>query len=179
MGKILSILKQFQQKESKVLLIGLDGAGKTAILYKLLGENIQTIPTIGFNVEKVKYGKINFIMWDIGGQDVIRELWRIYYNNNDAVIFVVDSNDKDRLEFAFSELKNVLNNKRMDDVVVLVFANKQDLPFAMTPDEILTKLKKHKIRQTYYVQGCCGLSGEGLADGLNWVSKNIKSKTFY
>src|SRR5579872_1277626 len=86
-------------KEMRILLVGLDASGKTTICYKLkLGEVVVTIPTIGFNVETITYKNINFTMWDVGGQDKIRPLWRHYYANTNAVIFVVDSNDSDRID---------------------------------------------------------------------------------
>merc|ERR1711945_50216 len=67
-------------KEMRILMVGLDAAGKTTILYKLkLGEVVTTIPTIGFNVETVEYKNISFTVWDVGGQDKIRPLWRHYY----------------------------------------------------------------------------------------------------
>jgi ADP-ribosylation factor family len=86
------------KKESRILMVGLDAAGKTTILYKLkLGEVVTTIPTIGFNVETVEYKNISFTVWDVGGQDKIRPLWRHYYQNTQGIIFVVDSNDRDRI----------------------------------------------------------------------------------
>merc|ERR1712167_293976 len=85
----------------RILMVGLDAAGKTTILYKLkLGEVVTTIPTIGFNVETVEYKNINFTVWDVGGQDKIRKLWRHYYLNTQGLIFVVDSNDRDRVKDA-------------------------------------------------------------------------------
>merc|ERR1712109_323801 len=84
--------------EHRILMVGLDAAGKTTILYKLkLAEVVTTIPTIGFNVETVEYKNINFIVWDVGGQDKIRPLWKHYYHNTQGIIFVVDSNDKERI----------------------------------------------------------------------------------
>merc|ERR1712203_1094112 len=83
----------------RILMVGLDAAGKTTILYKLkLGEVVTTIPTIGFNVETVEYKNINFTVWDVGGQDKIRPLWRHYYQNTNGIIFVVDSADADRMK---------------------------------------------------------------------------------
>jgi ADP-ribosylation factor protein 1 len=88
----------FGKKDVRILMVGLDAAGKTTILYKLkLGEIVTTIPTIGFNVETVEYKNISFTVWDVGGQDKIRPLWRHYYQNTQGVIFVVDSNDRDRV----------------------------------------------------------------------------------
>eukprot|EP00456_Euglypha_rotunda_P045277 TRINITY_DN3583_c0_g1_i7.p1 TRINITY_DN3583_c0_g1~~TRINITY_DN3583_c0_g1_i7.p1 ORF type:complete len:125 (+),score=26.96 TRINITY_DN3583_c0_g1_i7:137-511(+) len=91
--------RMFGKKEMRILMVGLDAAGKTTILYKLkLGEVVTTIPTIGFNVETVEYKNISFTVWDVGGQDKIRPLWRHYYQNTQGIIFVVDSNDRDRID---------------------------------------------------------------------------------
>merc|ERR1719251_661922 len=101
MGSIASALsKMFSgMKDQRILMLGLDAAGKSTVLYKMhLGEVLATIPTIGFNVETVEYKNIKFTTWDVGGQDKIRPLWRHYYIGTDAVIFVVDSNDRERID---------------------------------------------------------------------------------
>merc|ERR550532_3924194 len=117
------------QKEIRILMVGLDAAGKTTILYKLkLGEVVTTIPTVGFNVETVEYKNLSFTVWDVGGQDKIRPLWRYYYQGTNGLIYVVDSNDRDRIEDAREELTKMLQEDEMRDAVLLVFANKQDLP---------------------------------------------------
>jgi len=157
-------------------MVGLDAAGKTTILYKLkLGEIVTTIPTIGFNVETVEYKNIKFTMWDVGGQDKLRPLWRHYFQNTNGVIFVVDSNDKDRVSQARDELHKMLSEDELCNAVLLVFANKQDLPNAMTTAEVTDKLGLHSLRQrNWFIQGCCATSGEGLYEGLDWMSVNIK-----
>merc|ERR1719253_514671 len=100
--------------EMRILMVGLDAAGKTTILYKLkLGEIVTTVPTIGFNVERVEYKNITFTVWDVGGQDKIRILWRYYYENTQGLIFVVDSNDPDRIDDAREELANMLTEDEM------------------------------------------------------------------
>merc|ERR1719231_1550128 len=120
------------KKEMRILMLGLDAAGKTTILYKLkLGEVVTTLPTVGFNVETVEYKNINFNVWDVGGQDKIRKLWRHYYQGTQGLIFVIDSSDRDRIEDVREELSKMLVNEEMKDAVLLVFANKQDLPNAM------------------------------------------------
>merc|ERR1712039_908366 len=101
-----------------------------------LGEVVTTIPTIGFNVETVEYRNLNFTVWDVGGQDRIRKLWRHYFTGTNGIIYVVDSNDRDRTEDAREELIKMLNEDEMRDAVLLVFANKQDLPNAMTAAEV-------------------------------------------
>ncbi|KAJ6899695.1 ADP-ribosylation factor family protein [Populus alba x Populus x berolinensis] len=168
----------FSKKEMRILMVGLDAAGKTTILYKLkLGEIVTTIPTIGFNVETVEYKNISFTVWDVGGQDKIRPLWRHYFQNTQGLIFVVDSNDRDRVGEARDELHRMLNEDELRDAVLLVFANKQDLPNAMNAAEITDKLGLHSLRQRHwYIQSTCATSGEGLYEGLDWLSNNISSK---
>ncbi|XP_057810985.1 ADP-ribosylation factor isoform X1 [Salvia miltiorrhiza] len=141
----------FAKKEMRILMVGLDAAGKTTILYKLkLGEIVTTIPTIGFNVETVEYKNISFTVWDVGGQDKIRPLWRHYFQNTQGLIFVVDSNDRDRVVEARDELHRMLNEDELRDAVLLVFANKQDLPNAMNAAEITDKLGLHSLRQRHW-----------------------------
>ena len=116
----------FGKKEMRILMVGLDAAGKTTILYKLkLGEIVTTIPTIGFNVETVEYKNISFTVWDVGGQDKIRPLWRHYFQNTQGLIFVVDSNDRERVGEARDELHRMLQEDELRDAVLLIFANKQ------------------------------------------------------
>ncbi|GAA96052.1 uncharacterized protein L969DRAFT_103222 [Mixia osmundae IAM 14324] len=154
----------FGKKEMRILMVGLDAAGKTTILYKLkLGEIVTTIPTIGFNVETVEYKNISFTVWDVGGQDKIRPLWRHYFQNTQGIIFVVDSNDRERVSEAREELQRMLNEDELRDALLLVFANKQDLPNAMNAAEITDKLGLHSLRsRTWFIQSTCAVSGDGL-----------------
>ncbi|NWX18135.1 ARF5 factor, partial [Aegotheles bennettii] len=127
--------------------VGLDAAGKTTILYKLkLGEIVTTIPTIGFNVETVEYKNICFTVWDVGGQDKIRPLWRHYFQNTQGLIFVVDSNDRERVQESADELQKMLQEDELRDAVLLVFANKQDMPNAMAVSELTDKLGLQTLR---------------------------------
>eukprot|EP01103_Thecamoeba_quadrilineata_P010429 TRINITY_DN2253_c0_g2_i1.p1 TRINITY_DN2253_c0_g2~~TRINITY_DN2253_c0_g2_i1.p1 ORF type:complete len:177 (-),score=33.65 TRINITY_DN2253_c0_g2_i1:84-614(-) len=162
-------------KERRILMVGLDAAGKTTILYKLkLGEIVTTIPTIGFNVETVQYKKINFTVWDVGGQDKIRPLWRHYFTNTQGLIFVVDSNDRDRISEASEELQKMLREEELREAVVLVFANKQDLPSAMSISEMTDKLGLHGLGgRKWYIQSTCATSGDGLYEGLDWLSSQM------
>jgi len=177
----LSISKLFDnlfgKKEMRILMLGLDAAGKTTILYKLkLGEVVSSVPTIGFNVETVEYKNIKFTVWDVGGQDKIRLLWRHYYQNTQGLIFVVDSSDKERVELAKEELQRMLGEEELRDAVLLVFANKQDLG-VMSVAEVTEKLGLHTIRgRDWYIQGTCAMTGDGLYDGLDWLSKTVTKK---
>lgn len=88
----------FEKKNARLVLIGLDAAGKSSILYKLkFGETVSSLPTIGFNVETVDFKNMKFTIWDIGGQKKIRMMWQHYYDNQSGIIFAIDSSDKDRL----------------------------------------------------------------------------------
>eukprot|EP00747_Dinoflagellata_sp_TGD_P179243 gnl/TRDRNA2_/TRDRNA2_29752_c0_seq1.p1 gnl/TRDRNA2_/TRDRNA2_29752_c0~~gnl/TRDRNA2_/TRDRNA2_29752_c0_seq1.p1 ORF type:complete len:243 (-),score=58.14 gnl/TRDRNA2_/TRDRNA2_29752_c0_seq1:91-819(-) len=179
MGQTVSSIqgRMFGPKTSlRILMLGLDAAGKTTILYKLrLGEVETTIPTIGFNVEhlehKSAYKITSFTAWDVGGRDKIRGLWRFYYRETDALVFVVDSNDRGRIEETKDQLYDLLNEEELRDVPLLVFANKQDLPGSMTADEIVNKLSLHAIRgRLWHIQASCATTGDGLYDGLEWLS---------
>ena len=171
------------KKEMRILMVGLDAAGKTTILYKLkLGEVVTTIPTIGFNVESVEYKNINFTVWDVGGQDKIRPLWRHYYQNTQGIIFVVDSNDTERLDTdtsdspsAFEELHKLLGEDELRDAALLILANKQDLPQALSVKEITQRLKLNTLRnRKWFIQSTCATTGDGLYEGLDWLSNTLK-----
>ena len=175
------------KKDMRILMVGLDAAGKTTILYKLkLGEVVTTIPTIGFNVETVDYKNISFTVWDVGGQDKIRNLWRHYYQNTQGLIFVVDSNDKARIEDAKNELHKMLQEEELKEADLLVFANKQDLPHAankqdlphaMSAPELTEKLGLQKLTgRQWYIQACCATTGDGLYEGLDWLSDVVSKK---
>merc|ERR1712038_1298850 len=188
MGKaadaVKALSKWADQKEYRILMVGLDAAGKSTILYKLkLGEVVPCLPTIGFNVETVEYKNIKFTMWDVGGQDKIRPLWRHYYKDTDAVIFVVDSNDQERIDDASGmnqsmpaneELHSMLQDDELRNAVLLVLANKQDLPNAMSVNEVTDRLSLNSLRnRTWKIQGSCATTGDGIYQGLDWLSETL------
>ena len=180
MGILISTLidRFFPATPARIIMLGLDNAGKTTVLYKLkLGEVVTTIPTIGFNVESVQYKHINFTVWDVGGQTKIRPLWQHYYENSDAVIFVVDSQDMGRLAEAKEELDGVLNDDRLRNATLLVFSNKQDMPGAATTAEETEKLGLMKRREReWFIQATCAVTGEGIVEGLEWLANALKAK---
>ncbi|KAI8377976.1 ADP-ribosylation factor family-domain-containing protein [Radiomyces spectabilis] len=180
MGALFSRIlgRLWGEKEVRILILGLDGAGKTTILYRLqIGEVISTIPTIGFNVETVTYKNIKFQVWDLGGQTSIRPYWRCYYSNTDAVIYVVDSVDKDRMQTSKEELHAMLEEEELKDAALLVFANKQDMEGALSEVEVADALglSTFKNRQ-YAIKKTSALKGEGLTDGLDWLVNIIQEK---
>uniref|UniRef100_A0A8C6RMS4 ADP-ribosylation factor n=1 Tax=Nannospalax galili TaxID=1026970 RepID=A0A8C6RMS4_NANGA len=179
MGLTISSLfsRLFGKKQMRILMVGLDAAGKTTILYKLkLGEIVTTIPTIGFNVETVEYKNICFTVWDVGGQDKIRPLWRHYFQNTQGLIFVVDSNDRERIQEGADVLQKMLLEDELQDAVLLLFANK-DLPNAMAISEMADKLGLQSLRnRTWYVQATCATQGTGLYEGLDWLSNELSKR---
>ncbi|TXG62325.1 hypothetical protein EZV62_013688 [Acer yangbiense] len=207
----------FGNSEARILVLGLDNAGKTTILYRLqMGEVVSTIPTIGFNVETVQYNNIKFQVWDLGGQTSIRPYWRCYFPNTQAVIYVVDSSDTDRILVAKEEFHAILElapssagdvcwkklegkgrqevypllpsqnadfshltyeqEEELKGAVVLIFANKQDLPGALDDAAVTEALELHKIKSRQWaIFKTCAIKGEGLFEGLDWLSNTLKS----
>jgi len=125
-------------------------------------------------VETVEYKNISFTVWDVGGQDKIRPLWRHYFTNTQGLIFVVDSNDRERIEEAKDELSKMLQEEELQESLLLVFANKSDLPNAFSCSEITDKLGLHSLRnRKWYVQASCATQGTGLYEGLDWLSNEL------
>ncbi|KFH44973.1 ADP-ribosylation factor-like protein [Hapsidospora chrysogenum ATCC 11550] len=154
--------KLWAKKEMRILMVGLDAAGKTTILYKLkLGEIVTTIPTIGTAPPSLCH----------------RPPHQHYFQNTQGIIFVVDSNDRDRIVEAREELQRMLNEDELRDAILLVFANKQDLPNAMNAAEITDKLGLHSLRQrAWYIQSTCATSGDGLYEGLEWLATTLRNQ---
>eukprot|EP00300_Choanocystis_sp_HF-7_P033884 c4631_g1_i1.p1 GENE.c4631_g1_i1~~c4631_g1_i1.p1 ORF type:complete len:208 (+),score=53.78 c4631_g1_i1:113-736(+) len=207
MGNISSFIGNLfsRTKEARILVLGLDAAGKTTILYKLkLGETISTLPTIGFNVETVQVHNVRFTMWDVGGQEKIRVLWKHYFLGTQGLVFVIDSNDTSRIDEATKELKFLLDQvgciaqsqigvlsfvvamadfcfvlqDEMHGASLLVLANKQDLPCAMSLPELRQKLDLDRIAsgRKWMIQPCCAPTGDGLFEGFDWLAANLPSK---
>lgn len=165
----------FGKKQMRVLMLGLDAAGKTTILYKLkLGEVVTTVPTIGFNVESVRHKNVVFTVWDMGGQDRIRGLWRHYIRNAQGLVFVVDSSDRARVVEVRRELYVMLEEEELRDAKLLVLANKRDLPNAMDAVDLVDALGLDQLRdRDWHVQSTCATIGDGLHEGLDWLSNKL------
>nr|NP_001071903.1 zinc finger protein [Ciona intestinalis]BAE93287.1 zinc finger protein [Ciona intestinalis] len=162
--------------EIRIVTLGLDGAGKTTLLFKLKqDEFMQPIPTIGFNVETVDYRNLRFTVWDVGGKHKLRPLWKHYYLNTQAVLFVVDSCDTQRFEEAHTELAKLMSEKDLREAALLVLANKQDLPGAASCDEVAARLNLHKLccGRSWRAIPCDASSGAGLEEGLLWLSRQL------
>ncbi|CAJ0574889.1 unnamed protein product, partial [Mesorhabditis spiculigera] len=178
MGLLISFMQSFSKlggtpREAKVLFCGLYGAGKTTLLYKMkLGMVVETIPTTGFIVETVEYKQLSLTCWDIG-----TPLWRHYLEKPDAVIFVVDSVDKLRLKEAAEKLASLLTEDLLRNTIFLLLANKQDLPNALTAEELAEELgmKKNQTHK-WHIQATSAHTGEGIYEGLDWIELNLPSE---
>ena len=174
---ILIQSKIFKNREMRILMLGLDNAGKTTILYKLkLGKTSKTVPTVGFNVETVKHKNVSFAVWDCGGQERIRPLWRHYFTGTNALIYVVDSSDHGRLEESRSELMRVISDKELANCLLIVLANKQDMSGAIKPKELIEKFELNKLsgNHTWSVIPTVAIDGTGLVETWNWISSHSK-----
>lgn len=175
MGNPFSYIKKlFSKKEAKVLMLGLDAAGKTTILYQLkLGVTVETIPTMGFVYESIQHKNFKLSVWDVAGQDSLRSLWKHYYQNTKAVIFVVDSSDKERIDLARNELHNIINDEELKDAVLLLLANKMDLK-VLKGQEVANFMEFEKIKnQKKKCFGVTGLTGDGLMEALDWLAESL------
>ena len=157
-------------------------AGKTSLLYKLKDDEFNPqVPTVGLNVEQIKYRNMQLTLWDVGGQ--ARKLWRHYYDKVDGLIFVVDSTDTDRMPMAKSEIEKIMSEDGLAKVPMLILANKQDLESAQTEKEISDNLALHTItRKDVVYHGCSARTGDGiwesvarLADLMDLVGKKADS----
>eukprot|EP00161_Ancyromonas_sigmoides_P026239 TRINITY_DN902_c2_g1_i1.p2 TRINITY_DN902_c2_g1~~TRINITY_DN902_c2_g1_i1.p2 ORF type:complete len:180 (-),score=73.37 TRINITY_DN902_c2_g1_i1:161-700(-) len=177
---LLGLLRKIKRKdnECRILLLGLDNAGKTTALKQLSEEDVSHImPTQGFNIKSLKHESFKLNVWDIGGQKSIRPYWRNYFDSSDGLIYVIDSTDRRRLEETGCELALLLEEEKLAGVPLLVFANKQDLINALPANEIANDLDLVGIRdRQWQIQPCSAKTGEGLQEGMEWMVKAIDSK---
>eukprot|EP00812_Abedinium_dasypus_P009867 NODE_3526_length_773_cov_618.054318.p1 GENE.NODE_3526_length_773_cov_618.054318~~NODE_3526_length_773_cov_618.054318.p1 ORF type:complete len:211 (-),score=55.18 NODE_3526_length_773_cov_618.054318:123-755(-) len=178
MGGLLSILKKMKrtEREARILMLGLDNAGKTTILKKLSEEDITHImPTQGFNIKSLVHDGFKLNVWDIGGQKYIRPYWSNYFESTDALVFVIDSTDVRRVAEAATELAELLAEDKLHAVPILIYANKQDLETALAADEIMSQLGLHEqlSMRAYFLQACSATQNEGLQEGLEWLMTRV------
>jgi len=171
--KFRKALKKIKKddKEVRILMLGLDNAGKTTILKKMSEEDITHImPTQGFNIKSLTSGGFKMNVWDLGGQKTIRPYWSNYFEHYDALVYVIDSSDRRRLQESGQELKELLSEDKLGGVPLLVFANKQDFLQAAPTVEICTTLDLPSIKdRKWTIQACSAKGGDGLQEGMEWL----------
>lgn len=205
---LLTILKKVkeEEREIRILVLGLDNAGKTTIVRRLCDKPIDSIePTLGFSIQTLEYDLKNddtyqLHLWDIGGQSTIRAYWRNYFEKTDGIIWVVDSGDRHRLTLVKEELDTVLEQERLAGASLLVLANKSDLEGALGKDAIAETLElgvetnsndddnattttvqdqpNHSSRH-WTIRASSAVTGEGLAESIEWLVRDITDRIYF
>lgn len=167
-------------QKARILVVGLDNSGKTTLINHLKPKKSNTLevtPTVGFQVEEFARNNIQFTVYDMSGQGRYRSLWESYYEDVQAVIFVIDSTDRLRIVVAKDELDHLLMHQKIQNsnIPILFFANKNDCAGAMGHVEVTDMLDLEKIRQKpWQIKPSNALTGEGIPDGIDWLCNNIK-----
>ncbi|CAD8107927.1 unnamed protein product [Paramecium sonneborni] len=158
-------------KKLKIVIVGLEGSGKTAILqYLKNGKYTESQPTIGLNVETIQFKARHYLIFDVGGK--VRTLWSHYYENLDGLVFVVDTTDLERIEIVKNELKK-LGSEIKQKIVLLIYLNKIDLPRS-TPVELCKDIQQQE--QEVVMQRCSAKTGEGIWEGIDKMNKLLDHK---
>lgn len=180
-----------KEKNMRILILGLDNAGKSSIVARWLGDDQGSIdmiaPTFGFEIHDIQCQEgYTATVWDIGGQESIRPFWRSYYEGEtDAVCFVIDSADIDRIAEARRELEKVLmgteeTRQGSRGASVLIMANKQDLKDAHCIDEIKERLDLDLFSSTehdMHIMPCSAMhDAASCRQGLSWIVESVRRK---
>ncbi|KAG5949754.1 ADP-ribosylation factor-like protein 2 [Claviceps sp. LM77 group G4] len=179
---MLSILRKarLKDKEMRILMLGLDNAGKTTIVKKIMGEDVHTVsPTLGFIIKTIDYDGYKLNIWDVGGQKTLRSYWRNYFEKTDALIWVVDATDRLRIQDCKEELHGLLLEERLSGASLLIFSNKTDVEGCMDEHDIRTALRLDEIRShQWHILRCSAMTGKNLQEGLAWVVADAKKRLF-
>lgn len=179
MGLVASLYDSLMSlvfKSATILILGLDNAGKTVILYCLkLGEPLDyTVPTLGFNIEVLDYKGLTINAWDLGGQSSYRTMWHSYYSSSNAVVYIIDSADRERFDESRKELEALMRHDELFSKPFLIFANKQDLPGAANKQEIIEAFRlNHTTHQNWTVVPCCAKSNSKIMQGFEWLAQHL------
>ncbi|CAG9461404.1 unnamed protein product [Pedinophyceae sp. YPF-701] len=179
---LLSIIRKVKRKERemRILMVGLDNAGKTTVVKKMNGEDTSTIsPTLGFNIKTMRYGGYQLNIWDVGGQKTLRSYWRNYFEATDGLVWVVDSADTRRMQDCRDELHGLLQEERLAGATLLVLANKQDMAGALTAEQIEQALGLSEMQGRHCtVLPCSAVTGSGLLEGFDWITGDIGQRIY-
>jgi len=181
---LLTIIRKVKRKEKeiRILLVGLDNAGKTTIVKKICGDDISTVsPTLGFQIKTVHRGGYALNVWDVGGQKSLRSYWRNYFERTDALIWVIDSADIGRMQDCKEELHRLLKEERLAGASLLVLANKQDIAGSLRIDAIRDehlRLGDLADSRHWRIFASSALTGQGLDESFAWLVKDVGERLF-
>ena len=171
-----------REREMRLLILGLDAAGKTTVCRRWNGQDIDEVqPTLGFSIQTVRFLEYILHLWDVGGQSSIRAYWRNYFDSTDGLVFVVDSSDRFRMDLVRQELRSLLQQERLAGASVLILANKQDVSGALNASQVreVLELDDEQFRGRHWsIVPCSAVTGEGLMEGMEWMVKDIASRIF-
>ncbi|KAL9125359.1 MAG: hypothetical protein Q9217_005427 [Psora testacea] len=162
---------------------GLDNAGKTTIVKRIMKEDVNSVsPTLGFIIKTIEHNGYRLNIWDVGGQKTLRSYWRNYFEKTDALIWVVDATDRLRIDDCRAELHSLLQEEgsiRLMGASLLVFSNKTDIGSCMNNEEIqrflaLVNIKTHR----WTIIRCSAITGENLSEGIDWIVQDAKDRLF-
>lgn len=169
MGGMVSWFNAYFQSEKFVAVLGLDGAGKTALVHRLLyGETTDPLPTMGFYIHNALVNNTVMQLADVCGQDSIRVIWRSLYHSADGIIFVIDGMDRARLRTALVSLKEVMVYPALEDKPFLILVNKHDED-AVDVSEIKSEIKEGNWRAF----NVSVKSGDGVDEAMQWFESNF------
>ena len=171
---------KLKEKEMRILFLGIDNAGKSSVIKSFLGESIDNLsPTLGFEIKTIECDGYRLSCWDVGGQSTIRAYWKNYFEATDGVVWVVDSTDRERISLCKKELDSILQQERLANASLLVFANKQDIKDAMKAVEIRSKLDLDRIERRHWsIVPCSASTRNGIENGIKWLVNDIGSRLF-
>lgn len=201
---ILKIIRKFKEKDNEIrlLILGLDNAGKTTVLNRFLGNDVSQIsPTVGFNIQTIPYvfspnsasssipephhnsdQSYTLTLWDVGGQHTIRSFWGNYFSKTDGLIWVIDSTDTTRLDLCRDTFHDILQHEKLSGVSVLVLANKQDVPFANSLPQLIEALELHALISSehhWFISGCqAKVDNDGILSGMNLLIGDIIERIY-
>lgn len=164
-----------KEKELRILVLGLDNAGKTTVIKQFKGLPVDDVsPTFGFEISTFEFRDYTVNFWDIGGQKSLRTYWRNYFEETDGIIWVVDSTDPERNKDSECELSKLLVEERLLGAPLLVLANKIDIAENPRPLAFVEILGLDKIsNRKWNVMGCSGMTGKGLKTAITWLIEEI------
>ncbi|XP_064604826.1 ADP-ribosylation factor-related protein 1-like [Liolophura sinensis] len=181
----------FQKDEYFVLILGLDNAGKTTYLeqtktkfnkkYKAMNLSKVTT-TVGLNIGKIDIGSTRLNFWDLGGQEELQSLWDKYYAESHAVIYIVDSSDRERIRESKQAFDLLITNEALAGVPLLMLANKQDLEGCMTVGDVrkIFRESSHLIgHRECMMAGVSALKGDGVDEGIDWLVQAVQRNNIH
>ena len=182
---LLSIIKKTKQKEKemRILILGLDNAGKTTCVKRFNNQDITTIsPTLGFQIFSMQFKGYTLNIWDIGGQQSLRSYWRNYFEVTDGIVWVVDCNDSGRFAMCRAELHSLLKEERLVGATLLLLLNKMDIPSAASVEEVCDALDvltlQNEGRRHVQCVPCSAVTGDGLLAGMDWIVRDISARVY-